>query len=237
MVTRSGPGAALTAPDLTPGVTQMRPKATTPSLIVRTCETCGEAFSTPARGVRSQQRFCSRPCSHVRKPNDAPIVSSDGLSAQLPLCARDGSVRAYVTVDAVDAAWANQWRWHLNDNGYAARNEWAGGGRYITYALHRELLGLVAGDGLDGDHIDRDRLNCRRSNLRAIADGKNSQNVSARGGASEYRGVTWSKLHKKWRVVVRLNRKTHHIGLFDDENVAAKVARQARARLMPYAVD
>lgn len=67
--------------------------------------------------------------------------------AHIPLSARDGSIRAYAIVDATDAHWINQWRWHL-DKGYARRNEWRDG-KCIAILLHRELLGLRSGDGLE----------------------------------------------------------------------------------------
>lgn len=55
MVTRSGPDAALTAPGLTPGVTQMRPKATMPS----GCMSCDVRLPCP--GERSpEHRLWSR---------------------------------------------------------------------------------------------------------------------------------------------------------------------------------
>ena len=59
MEIRSGVGAASTARLLTPGVTLMRPKATTPSIVVRACEQCGEQYVVR----RSWQRFCSGRCT------------------------------------------------------------------------------------------------------------------------------------------------------------------------------
>lgn len=73
MVTRSGPGGALTPRVLTPGVTQMRPKATTPSIVVRACEQCDAEFTARRFDVeRGYGRYCSISCS--RKADARPEV-------------------------------------------------------------------------------------------------------------------------------------------------------------------
>lgn len=165
---------------------------------------------------------------------DLPMQSHD-TSVRIPLRARDGSVRAYATVDA-DADWVNQWRWTLS-NGYACR--WARqSGRRLTLPLHRELLGLYRGDHLQGDHIDRDRLNCRRSNLRVLTLAQNNQNRSSvPGSSSEHRGVCWDTRMGRWVVHVKLAGKMHYFGRYVDELEAAEVARAARLRLLPFSVE
>jgi len=167
-------------------------------------------------------------------------VSEDGLTALVPLHARDRrTVRAYALIDAADAVWASQWRWSLV-NGYASRAECGSAGKTIRFSLHRELLGLAPGDGLDVDHRNRNRLDNRRSNLRILprAGYPNNQNVPSDAGASsQYRGVSWNGRDKRWMAAVRVNGVQHRLGGFTDEREAAEAARAARARLMPYSVD
>lgn len=157
------------------------------------------------------------------------LTLPDG-SVRIPLRARDGSVRAYAIVDAADAEFANQWRWCLND-GYAVC-------RTHSARLHRVLLGLTHGDGLEGDHINRDRLDNRRANLRVLTKAGNCQNKSSyTGAASPFRGVHWHKTSGKWLANVRANGKVHHLGLFATQEEAAEVAREGRRRLLPHAID
>lgn len=167
-------------------------------------------------------------------PDD--LTLPDG-SALIPLRARDGSVRAYAMVDVVDAKWIGRHRWHY-ERRYAVRD--VGGRRQKRKIyLHRQILGLVPGDGLEGDHINRDRLNCRRSNLR-IVPGKsaNRQNLPGqRNTSSSHRGVSFYKRDGTWQAYTRANGRRVHIGYFKTENEAAEAARAARLRLMPYAVD
>jgi hypothetical protein len=153
-------------------------------------------------------------------------------SVLIPLRARDGSIRAYAIVDAADAAWVNQWRWCLSD-GYVHRN--AGGGKHVK--LHRELLGLTRGDGVEVDHENRNKLDNRRGNLRRATHAGNMQNHPGYGGSSKYRGVTWNKKLNKWVASIRAYGKQTHIGVFVSEDEAGAAARRARETLMPLAVD
>lgn len=148
---------------------------------------------------------------------------------EIPLRARDGSIRAYALVDDADLEWA-AWLWRLTSSGYARRCE---GGRYLY--LHRELLGLSPGDGLEGDHRNGDRLDNRRSNLRAVTRAQNSQNIRRAPASSSHRGVSWNKAKGRWRAYVRLGGKLHHLGYFASEEDAAAGAAASRAEHMPYA--
>lgn len=156
------------------------------------------------------------------------------LTAQIPLRARDGSVRAYAVIDADDEALVNQWRWHLHSGGYAVRNVNLGADQYIKICLHRLLLGLVDGDGLQVDHINVDKLDNRRSNLRVVTHAQNMQNHPGFGGTSAYRGVSWDKRDRKWRAYANVNGRKRWIGYFADELDAAQAAAAFRSEHMPF---
>ena len=167
------------------------------------------------------------------RPDD---TAPDG-AVLIPLHARDGSVRAYAVVDAADAEWANRWRWSLIANRYAGRAVMVDGHSRPVY-LHRELLGLTHGDGREVDHIDRDYLNDRRGNLRAIPKRGNRQNRSSLcGSSSVHRGVSFHKSTGKWQSRIKVDGKETYLGLFDTELEASEAARRARLQAMPYAVD
>ena len=95
--------------------------------------------------------------------------------ALIPLRNRDGGTVAHTMVDVIDAWWLTKWRWSRNQSGYAYRVD---GNR--TVLLARLLLGLVdAGPLVESDHINRDRLDNRRANLRVVTPAENCAN---RGG-------------------------------------------------------
>jgi hypothetical protein len=201
--------------------------------VPRVCQACGRDFI--GRVDRPTNIYCSIQCTGIahRSPS---AIQVDGDVERIPLCARNGSIRAYAIIDATDAEWAGQWRWHLS-NGYAVRCQWMGG-KMREFRLHRELLALTHGDGTDGDHINRVRLDNRRQNLRPLPKGGNGQNQpSERGSSSQYRGVSWDKRLHKWKSYVRVEGKLLHLGFFDSEQEAAALAKATRLRLLPFAVD
>lgn len=151
---------------------------------------------------------------------------------RIPLRRRDGTIRAHAIIDAEDAHLAVH-RWSL-DRGYAKRNLPRAGGKQRLVLLHREVLGLAPGDGHEVDHIDGDRLNCRRSNMRIATHAQNGQNRASRPGSSPYRGVSWETRRGKWLAQAMLNGVKHNLGCFDDELEAAAVARAWRTSHMTF---
>lgn len=201
------------------------------------CLTCGDPVAaTASRRKLGKGRYCSNACRPDRRGRPA-VLSPDRLTALIPLCDRSGAVKAHAVIDVADASWASQWRWTLSTEGYATRGTEIAG-KQLTIRLHRELLGLPqVSDGRDGDHIDRDRLNCRRENLRIVPSGKNQQNISSIGRTSVHRGVSWQADRSQWRAVIQVSGKRVELGSFDTEDEAAEAARVGRQRHMPFAVD
>jgi hypothetical protein len=153
---------------------------------------------------------------------------------QLPLYDRSGVIVAHFEVDATDEDGISDWRWSLNGNGYVWRS--INGGKQHIY-LHRALVGLERGDRRQCDHIDRDKLNNRRSNLRVATSAQNRQNTPAIGGSSKYRGVHWDKSRGKWAATAQLDRRLHHLGRDNSELEAHQVATEWRKLHMPFSVE
>jgi hypothetical protein len=127
-------------------------------------------------------------------------------------------------VDDADFEWLNKYKWRLSNAGYADRNTFISGQASIS--MHRQILGLEYGDGKECDHINGDRLDNRRENLRIVTRQQNSWNrIKSVGCTSQYKGVHWSARNKKWKSAIR--RK--HLGTFTDEADAAR-AYDAAAR-------
>jgi hypothetical protein len=154
----------------------------------------------------------------------------------IPLWSREGNLQGLAVVDQADAkvvdmAHAVGRRWRLVPPGYVAYTPPRESARY----LHREILGLVPGDGLVVDHINGNPLDCRRSNMRACTQGENLQNTASRVGfASAYRGVSWATREGKWMARAVVRGKTTHLGYFDDELEAASAAQKYRREHMTH---
>lgn len=143
----------------------------------------------------------------------------------------------WALVDAADAPSLLESRWsHDRRNNYAFRNLPS---RDATMQMHRQIAGLVPGDPRQVDHINRDRLDNRRANLRIVGgarDERQRQNVSSnRGSSSRFRGVSWDKRDKRWVAIVCKGGAVVYRRYCRDEVEAARLAESARKIHLPHA--
>jgi hypothetical protein len=78
------------------------------------------------------------------------------------------------------------------------------------------------------DHIDRNKLNMQKSNLRLATYSQQNANRSkmqTRKTTSRYKGVYWDR--GKWKAQITLDYKTKHLGRFSDEWEAAEAYNKA----------
>lgn len=153
---------------------------------------------------------------------------------------QNGQVVAEALVDEDDYDRVAARRWHMHPRGYAI----AGSGNNKVL-MHRLILGLKnpkgrgRGSGVrlpQADHINHDKMDNRRANLRIVSNQQNHQNRADAHGTSKYRGVS---LHKtgKWCARVKANGKAYWAGYYDSELEAAVAAWELRILLMPFCSD
>lgn len=108
---------------------------------------------------------------------------------------------------------------------------------YTSYWAHRLAWLYVTGvwPTLNIDHINGIRSDNRFGNLREATTTQNHQNSRFSCGRSKYRGVSWHKKANKWQTQIKINGKSHYLGLFDTEKDAAESYQSARRRLHPFA--
>lgn len=112
--------------------------------------------------------------------------------------------------------------WCINSGGYATRTKRYGGGRKKTILMHREIMGLSLHDGIQLDHINGNRLDNRRCNLRICDKSQNNANVSKyREGTSIYKGVYRKPRYKGWYAYINKDNKRYNLGRYNTEEEAA----------------
>lgn len=128
----------------------------------------------------------------------------------------------FALVDDCDYAYLSQWNWYVN-NGYAFRTTSTGKCIY----MHRVILERMGYTNfVFGDHIDRDRADNRRQNLRPATSRQSNCNQSKRrNNTTGYIGVT--KDRDKWRARIRTPGGRIHLGCFDDKKDAALAYNKA----------
>jgi hypothetical protein len=131
-------------------------------------------------------------------------------------------------IDEQDLELVQSYTWHVSD-GYVSSNVKKPNGTWKRLKLHRLLMNPGK---MQVDHINNDKTDNRRNNLRLCTQAENVRNASKySSNTSGVIGVCWHKQHKKWAAVIRLNRKATHLGLFDDLAEAAHVRDAAAKQL------
>lgn len=120
-------------------------------------------------------------------------------------------------VDDEDYEKFSKWKWSFSNVGYAQRT----GGVY----LHRLIAGAKPGEFVD--HINRDKLDNRRSNLRICNKQQNQHNQGPRKGSSSYKGVSIRKDTGKYTACIHHNYKKINLGSFVTEEEAALAYNEA----------
>ncbi len=119
-----------------------------------------------------------------------------------------------ITLDKKGLALLSRSSWSLDKDGYL-RAKVLGS---ISY-FHREII--EAASGTEVDHINRDRLDNRVSNLRICTRSANVQNSSKRTGSSKYLGVSPNK--NNWRAQITKDGEKFYLGTFKTELEAALI--------------
>lgn len=113
-------------------------------------------------------------------------------------------------------------RWYIDAEGYATTTI---EGKNVR--MHRFLITEVP-DKMVIDHINRDKLDNRRENLRVVSQRENVWNASLRqNNKSGVAGVFYDKKAERWRAQIYHKGKTKHVGIFDDFTDAVKAREEA----------
>ena len=134
-------------------------------------------------------------------------------------------------VDDADYDWLNQWKWcaHKTKKGfYAVRGFRLKKNKRSLISMHRQILGLKRGDKRQGDHINHNKLDNRRNNIRICTQSQNNMNQKpGRNLTSPFKGITWSKLYRRWIAHLTINKETKSLGYFIQEKDAARAYDEA----------
>lgn len=139
--------------------------------------------------------------------------------AEMPLYDAHGVEINRAIIDIEDIERIKNIKWHYAQ-GYAKSND--------NGFLHNFILQRTPNKRDVVDHINRNRLDCRKSNMRittfqenGINKGKQSNNTSGRPG------VSWDKYHGKYEASIKINQKKIFLGYFDNIENAIQKRKEA----------
>ncbi|OGN96974.1 MAG: hypothetical protein A2Z77_00560 [Chloroflexi bacterium RBG_13_51_36] len=136
----------------------------------------------------------------------------------------------WAVVSLEDFDFLSQFNWFY-DKGYARRNICDAGSKSIV-RMHRVVLERMGfKDFKNTDHINRNKIDNRRSNLRPATHAENNRNVGLRcDNTSGFRGVYWYRWYSKWLAYISVNGKRIHLGYFDDlqDAISARLSAEEK---------
>lgn len=137
---------------------------------------------------------------------------------------KDGVGKSAI-VDDEDFEWLNQSKWYLSPRGYSCSKT---GGRKNQKTIYMHKLISGSSIGLKVDHINGNKLDNRRENLRICTHAENIRNSKIQvNNTSGFKGVSWNKDKNKYKAYINIKRKQIFLGYFDKKIEAAMIYNKA----------
>jgi len=156
------------------------------------CEKCGKSYATQYN-LRRHFKMCK-----IDKNETDDKSDNEDNGVKIPLKNKQGVV-TYTIIDEEDYDKVIEHKWHLTENGYVESK---------IGKLHRFIMNAKTGDQFI-DHINGNKLDNRKINLRFVSQSQNMQNIRKieDGASSKYKGVSLNKKAKTWKCRIICNSK------------------------------
>jgi predicted transcriptional regulator len=193
---------------------------------IRICNIEGCHKKHKAHGLCSKHllQFTRGHIPGQRTYRDANEIFIKGDIAEIVLYDKQGHERARTIIDTIDIEKVCDRKWRLSNKRVASHGK--NGENIFIHRLINETP-----EGMDTDHIDRNQLNNRRTNLRTATHTENMRNRIKRSGSSKYKGVTWVKQREKWMARIKHGDREKSLGHYATEEEAARVYDDAAQEL------
>lgn len=167
--------------------------------------------------------YCSKHYAQVKKwgrvtdninVNNYKYILSDNCVEITIYNKGSDDIKSVCKIDLEDMEVCKNHKWHLLSSGYFATRI-----NDKIVLLHRLITNCD--DDLVVDHINKDKLDNRKSNLRICKQQENCCNGSKSiNNTSGIIGVTWDKNRNKWQAQIMINYCNKILGRYIDKNDA-----------------
>lgn len=135
---------------------------------------------------------------------------------RIPLSGKNGDGK-FAIVDDEDFDIVSRISWYMNKYGYAVHTNHTPVKWEKRFWMHRFIMGTP--DGMVTDHINHNKLDNRKSNLRICTTRENQWNSVQKAGISGFRGV--SMIGKKWQARIHISKVSIYLGVYETKEEAA----------------
>lgn len=98
-----------------------------------------------------------------------------------------------------------------------------------TIYMHREIM--KPSSIMQVDHINRNKKDNQKKNLRLCSPSQNNANrVNRKGSLSDFKGVYYRKDNRNWRAEIKYHGIRHNLGSFSSELEAARAYDKAASK-------
>lgn len=168
--------------------------------------------------------YCKKHYEQIRRygritnKNEIIIYSN---YAEMILYDKNNNEKARTLIDLDDIEKIKQYKWCITSKGYVIGNV-----QNDRILLHRFIMNCP--NDMVIDHINRNKLDNRKSNLRICTIQENDFNKSTlKNNTSNVTGVNFNNRVGKWRAYISINRKQIHLGWFVNKEDAIKARQRA----------
>ncbi len=158
-----------------------------------------------------------------RTTNDLNDTIIDGDIAKIILRDASQNIVGETIIDKEDVDKVKSHKWRLNKGGTSrskCNGVYTGNAKNSRcISLHRFLTDCP--QNMYVDHINGNRLDNRKSNLRVCTNQENNFNRTVQGNnTSGSKGVWFDKSRSKWTAEIKYNNRKIYIGRYEDKNIA-----------------
>lgn len=161
------------------------------------------------------------------------IINNEENYAEIILYDKNLNEKARAIIDIEDLERCKPYKWTLRNDGYVSTKK-----NYKGIKLHRFIANTP--EGMHTDHINRNRLDNRKDNLRICSQQENNKNKGLYSvNKTGHRGIEVREMTTKtvYLSVIRFEGKSHHLGSFDNIDDAIKAREQAELKFYGYLLD
>lgn len=184
-------------------------------IVSRQCLRTGDTKSCGCYHKDFMKELAHRVHESNKKTNNIKI-SDNGEFAEIELFNSDKKV--FVDIDVIPKI--KDICWHITKQGYIRGNK-KNNGKTYGVRLHREILGNIP-EGLEVDHINQNKLDNRKCNLRIVSQLENINNNYKTKCKSNtgLKYIYFDKNKNKFTVKYTRFRKLYVVGTFNDIKTA-----------------